>query len=60
VTPTTCRIAWCTRERVRDALYCRDHLRDAWLNRLPDPNQQPAWVRRLALNAKELSSGRPA
>ena len=43
-----CRVDWCQRERVRDALYCREHLNDAWANRLP--TFEPEWVRRAKAN----------
>ena len=43
--PSECRIEGCRRERVRDALYCREHLNDAWMNRLPD--REPEWLRRM-------------
>jgi hypothetical protein len=51
-----CRIEWCQRERVRDALYCREHLNDAWANRLPE--REPAWIARMrekGLPAKEMT-----
>lgn len=50
-----CRIEWCQRERVRDALYCHEHLNDAWRNQLPEPE----WIRRMKegkLPAKELAA----
>lgn len=50
---TKCRIEWCNRERVRDALYCREHLTDAWRNRLPEPAWRK-WTREHQ-NAKELT-----
>lgn len=47
----TCQAGDCRRERVRDALYCRDHLREAWGRR------EPEWMKRkreVGLPAKEL------
>lgn len=36
-----CKEPGCRRERAKDAAYCREHLTDAWMNRLP------AWLRRV-------------
>lgn len=43
-----CRVEGCRRERAKDALYCREHLTDAWMNRLPE------WRRRLV--AKDMTN----
>jgi hypothetical protein len=52
-----CRIDWCQRERTPSSLYCREHLADAWRNRLPA--REPAWIQRMKegqLRAKELAA----
>lgn len=43
-----CRIEWCQRQSTPLSLYCRDHLTDAWMNRLPteDPSI-PTWRKNL-------------
>lgn len=51
-----CAVIDCQRERVRDALFCREHLNDAWANRLPE--REPAWIARMrekGLPAKEMT-----
>lgn len=42
-----CRIEWCQRDRTPLSLYCREHLNDAWMNRLPEDPAKPAWLRNL-------------
>lgn len=40
-----CRLLWCRRERVRDALFCREHLNDHYhhrLERVPEGAYKPA------------------
>ena len=58
-----CRIEWCLRARVRDALYCSEHLTHAWRNTLPTVEKaaprEPEWLVRMRegkLPAKELAA----
>lgn len=57
-----CVIEWCQRHRVTGALYCSDHLTDAWRHRLPDEEnarREPEWIRRMRegkLPPKELAA----
>lgn len=39
-----CRLEWCQRQRTPLSLYCREHLTDSWMNRLPETTE-PAWRR---------------
>ena len=62
-----CRVAWCREDRLMGALFCSVHLNDFWAKRLTKLEdgtfigtaspvaRQPAWVERMALNAKDLT-----